>query len=238
MIYTKQQIVSSNYIGADAKLSALGVFQLVENAITEGMAAQHIDGLTIKRLYNAFWVFTKNKVKILGTVGWGETITIESYVSSISAAKLSVDTAIKNADRQIVAYSRCEMCPLDVATGRILRTSAVGVNDTVSVEPAQMDVTFDKLECDNLPVVEEVTVRSTNIDFSRHANNVEYLRFVFNTYPVEDLLSRPIRELEVNYVSQSYENDVLSVHKKAAEQCDLFAITKSVATVIKCKIVR
>ena len=238
MIFKKQQIASSNYVGADAKLSALGVFQLVENAITEGMAAQHIDGMTVKRLYNAFWVFSKNKVKILGAVVWGDVLTIESYVSSKSAAKLNVDTAIKNADGQIVAYSRCEMCPLDVATGRILRTSVVGVGEHVIAEPAQMEITFDKLDCVDLPAVEEVAVRSTNIDFSHHANNVEYLRFIFNTYSVEELLSRPIRELEVNYVSQSYENDVLSVHKSTTDACDLFAITKDNQTVIKCKITR
>ena len=238
MIFTKQQVASSNYIGADAKLSALGVFQLVENAITEGMAAQHIDGMTIRRLYNAFWVFTKNKVQILKSVEWGDELTIESFVSSKTAAKLCVDSALKNAEGQLVAYSRCEMCPLDAATGRIVRTSAVGVDDHVIAEPAQMDVVFDKLDCDDLPVVEDVTVRATNIDFSKHANNVEYLRFIFNTYTVEELISRPIRELEVNYVSQSYEGDLLSVHKSTTDSCDLFAVTKFSQTVIKCKIVR
>ena len=238
MIYSKQQIVGSTQVGADANLSTLGLFGIVESAITEGMGVQHIDGLTVKRLYNAFWVFTKNKVKILGSAGWGDTLKIEGFVSSISAAKLNVDTAIKNTDGQIIAYSRCEMCPLDAATGRILRTSAVGVDEHVVVEPAYMDVTFGKLDCDNMPVVEEATVRSTNIDFSHHTNNVEYLRFIFNTYTVEELISRPIKEVEVNYVSQSYEQDVLSVHKLSTDSGDLFAITKSAATVIKCKVVR
>ena len=237
MIFKKEQIISSNFIGADTKLSPLGTVQLVENAITEGMAAQHIDGLTIKRLYNAFWVFSKNKVRLLGSVNWGEKITIESFVSGISAAKLDVDTALKNADGQIVAYSHCEMCPLDLATGRIRRTSSVGV-DGIVAEPAQLEMAFDKLDCDNLPVAEVVTVRSTNIDCWRHANNVEYLRFIFNTYSVEELLAHPIKELEVNYVSQSFEGDALSIHKGATATCDLFAITKSATPIIKCKIVR
>ena len=238
MIFKKEQIISSNFIGADTKLSPLGVVQLVENAITEGMAAQHIDGLTIKRLYNAFWVFSKNKVRLLNAVNWGEKIIIESFVSGISAAKLDVDTAMKNANGQIVAYSHCEMCPLDLATGRIRRTSSVGVDERIVVEPAQIEMAFDKLDCDDLPTVEEVTVRSTNIDCWRHANNVEYLRFIFNTYSVEALLARPIKEVEVNYVSQSFEGDTLSIHKRATDNGDLFAITKSVTPIIKCKITR
>ena len=236
MIYKKQQIVSSNFIGADTKLSPLGVFQLVENAVTEGMAAQHIDGLTIKRLYNAFWVFAKNKVKFLGSVNWGDKIYIESFISMIASAKFNVDTALKNANGQIVAYSRCEMCPLDLETGRIRRTSSVGV-DGIVVESAQIDLEFDKLDCDDLPVTEEVKVRSTNIDCWHHTNNVEYMRFIFNTYSVEELLAHPIKEIEVNYVSQSFEGDTLSIHKRVSDNTDLFAITKSNTPIIKCKIV-
>lgn len=238
MIFSKQQIISSNFIGADTKLSPIGVFQLVENAVTEGMAAQHIDGLTIKRLYNAFWVFSKNKVKLLASVNWGEAITIESFVSGISAAKLDVDTALKNADGQIMAYSRCEMCPLDLATGRIRRTASVGVDEHIIAEPARMEMAFDKLDCDNLPMAEEVTVRSTNIDCWHHANNVEYLRFIFNTYSVEELLARPLKEIEVNYVGQSFEGETLCIHKRAAGNTDLISITKSAAVILKCKIIR
>lgn len=238
MIYSKQQIVGSTQVGADANLSTLGLFGIVESAITEGMGMQHIDGLTIRRLYNAFWVFTKNKIIILKSAGWGDVLTVESFVSSKSAAKLNVDTALKDANGQIVAYSRCEMCPLDAASGRIIRTSAVGVDEKIIAEQAQMEITFDRLDTDNLPVVEEVTVRSTNIDFSKHCNNVEYLRFIFNTYTVAEVVSRPIREIEVNYVSQSYEGDELCVCKKTEADCDLFVITKSSSPVIKCKIVR
>ena len=238
MIYKKQQIISSNYLTPDVKLSELAIFQIVESAITECMSAQHIDGKTIKIKYNAFWVFTKNKVLILNKANWLDTVTVECFISSKSAAKLCIDTAIKNSDGVIIAYSRCEMCPLDGATGQILRVTAVGVGEEIVVESAQMAVTFDKIDATDLPTVDEVTVRSTNIDMSRHANNVEYLRFIFNTYSVEDILARPISEVEVNYVNQSYEGDKLSVHKSSTDDCDLFAITKSDATILKCKIVK
>ena len=237
MIYKKQQIISSNYLTPDVKLSELATFQIVENAITECMSAQHIDGKTIKAKYNAFWVFTKNKVQILDRANWLDVVTVECFISSKSAAKLCIDTAIKNADGVIIAYSRCEMCPLDGATGQILRVSAVGVGDDVVVEPAQMAVTFDKIYATDLPAVDVVTVRSTNIDMSRHANNVEYLRFILNTYTVAEL-AHTISAIEVNYVNQSYEGDVLTIRKLASDASDVLAITKSDSIIVKCKIVR
>ena len=236
MIYTKQQMVGSTQVGADAKLSIMGIFGAVETAITEGMGALKIDGLTVRKLYNAFWVFTKNRIKILGELYWGETFNVESFISNISSAKLIVDTAIKNLKGDIIAYSSCEMCALDVTTGRILRTSAVGVNESIVAELPQMNVDFSRIDDTNLPTVETVTVRSTNIDFSQHCNNVEYLRFLLNTYSVDELVKHPIKEIEVCYVNQSYEGDELTVHKHPGKQCDTLSIKKDGKTVIKCAI--
>ena len=238
MIYKKQQIVGSTQVGADAKLSVMGLFGVVETAITEGMGMLKIDGLTIRRLYDGFWVFTKNRIKILKSLTWGDKFNVESFVSSISSAKLVVDTALKTEQGQIVAYSSCEMCALDVATGRIRRTSSVGVNENIVAEEPQMAIEFEKFDDAELPVVETVTVRSTNIDYSQHCNNVEYLRFLLNTYTVEELVNRPIREIEVCYVNQSYEGDELTIHKQSTDQRDTLSIKKDGTTIIKCVIER
>ena len=236
MIYTKSQIIGSTQVGADATMSIMGLFGIVETAITECMSKQHIDGLTIRRLYNAFWVFTKNKIKIFSNAQWGETVTVESFISNISLAKLDVDTVVKRTDGSIVAYSRCEMCPLDITTERIRRTLTVGVDDTIVVETPLTDVVFDKYDDINLPVVDTVVVRSTNIDYSKHCNNVEYLRFILNTYSVEELLARPFKKIEVCYISQSYEGDELFVCKSSLDGVDTVAIKKDNQTVIKCQI--
>ena len=238
MIYKKQQIVGSTQVGADAKLSVMGLFGVVETAITEFMGTLKIDGVTLRRKYNAFWVFTKNRIKIFNSLDWGETFNAESFISSISSAKMVVDTAIKTLKGEIVAYSSCEMCVLDIAKGRIRRTSTVGIDENFVVEQAQMPVDFTKIDDVNLPIVETVTVRSTNIDFCQHCNNVEYLRFLLNTYSVEQLVSRPIREIQVCYVNQSYEGNTLTVHKQSTDNCDTLSINKDDCTIIKCEIIK
>lgn len=238
MIYQKQQIVGSTQVGADANLSTLGIFGLVESAITEGMGMLHIDGMTVRREYNAFWVFTKNRIKILDGANWGDVLTAQSFISNISLVKLDVDTVLKKSDGSIVAYSRCEMCALDVETGRIRRTSSVGVNESIVAETPLMDVSFEKLDDGDMQLVDTVTVRSTNIDFSQHCNNVEYLRFVLNTYAVSEIVSKPIKEMEVDYVNQSYEGDALSVYKLSVGNRDFFTLKKNDQTVIRCVLIR
>lgn len=238
MIYEKQQLTSSSLIGSDAKLSYIGLFEVIEDAITECMGALRLDGVTVKREYNAFWVFTKNKVKLFGSLVWGERFTVQSFVSSLSPAKMVVDTALKNSDGALVAYSSCEMCVLDVATGRIRRTSTVGIDETFSVEKPLSNVSFGKIDDAELPQVDSVTVRSSNVDYSKHCNNVEYLRFVFNTYSAEELCALAAKEIEVCYVSQSYEGDSLTVCKTVSADRDILAVKKGNVTVVKCAISR
>jgi len=58
----KHQKVSSAITDSMAILSVIGIFQIVEEAVTELMGELNIDGITAKRGYNAVWVYTKNKV--------------------------------------------------------------------------------------------------------------------------------------------------------------------------------
>lgn len=237
MIYSKQQVVSSSLVGADAKLSYIGLFDVVEDAITEAMGALHLDGVTVKREYNAFWVFTKNKIVLFDSLAWGERFCVESFVSSVSAAKMTVDTALKRCDGTLVAYSCCEMCVLDLQTFRIRRTSTVGIGADFTVESPQYAVSFGKIDVADLPQVDSATVRSTNVDYSQHCNNVEYLRFLFNTYTVSELKSLNVREIEVNYISQAFEGDVLHVCKRQQGDVHTLAITREDKLVASCQIV-
>lgn len=233
MIYQHENTVGTSVVDANAEMSYMGMFEAVEDAIAECLGMHKLDALTVRRVYNAFWVFTKNKIVVSGKLKWGDRYLVQSFVSSLSAVKMTVDTVIKNNDGQTVVYSRCEMCVLDVAEGRIRRISTLGVGKDFVVHEPLMNVEFDKIDDQDLPQVDSVTVRSTNIDYSRHCNNVEYLRFLFNTYTVEELKSLSVSEIEVCYVAQSFEGDALTVHKSVSPQKDVIAVKKNGSAVIK-----
>ena len=236
MIYEKKGLIDSGHIGADTNLSVAGAFRIVENSVTEMMAQLKIDGITVKKLYNAMWVFAKNRIKFLKPLPWGENFTAECFITSFSLVKLNVETAIRNEKNEIAAYAKTELCALDLETGKIKKTSAVGLDESFVKHPSLMELEFAKFEDAPLPLAESVTVRSTNIDFSRHTNNVEYVRFLLNTYSVDELLNSPVKEIEVCYVSQSYENDELQIYKSAGDSKDVIIIKKADTTVIKCEI--
>ncbi|MCH5155749.1 MAG: hypothetical protein J1F69_04005 [Clostridiales bacterium] len=237
MRLTKKQRVSASISDSTANLSALGFFQVVQDAVTEFLGKLKIDGVTARREYNAVWVFTRNKVMFFRSIPWSDNeFTVDAFISSVTRATLSVDVSIKNHKGEMCAYARVEMCALDLSTMRIRRVETVGVNAAMHAEPPEADLTFTKFDCEPNQKVDTVQVHSTNIDMSQHTNNAEYVRFILNTYPVKELCSRSIREMELRFVNQSYENNVLNIFKQSSDDTDLFLITSDDANIALCKV--
>ena len=232
----KKQNLSASMVASNESLSVMGAFQIIQDAVTECMGELKIDGITVKREYNAFWVFVKSRAKFFKKLGWGDEYTVCAFLSSMSLAKLYVDVEVRDKSDDRVFYARVELCVLDIATQRIKKVASVGVNESM-LTPATAEITFGKFDETELSLIEQVKVRSTNIDHSHHTNNLEYLRFIMNTYSVAEIEAKTVKEMEINYVSQSYENDVLNVLKAHSDGRDYIVLQKDGKPVIKCEIV-
>lgn len=237
MKYIKRQKVNASITDSLVNLSAVGCFQLVQDAVTELMGQLKIDGITAKREYNAVWVIIRNRIKFLKSPTWNDEIVTEGFISSKALATITLDVAIRSSSGELCAYARVEVCALDMDTGRIRRVSTVGVNESITTEEAEDNVTFAKFADMAAAEVESVRVRYTDIDFSRHTNNIAYVRYILNTYSVAEMEARPIKEMEMVYANQSYEKDLLSVKKASLGNTDIFFIDNGDKITTKCEII-
>ena len=237
MKFTKTYKLGASMIGSDACLSTVGAFHIIEDAITEFMGELNIDGLTVLQKYNAFWVFAKTHAKFLKKLAWGEEYTVTAFISSMSLAKMYEDVTVCDKAGDVLLYARVELCVLDKATQRIKKIATVGVDETMLSNEATEEITFGKFPTCELPLIEQVKVRSTSTDRFHHTNNVEYIRFIMNTYSTHELEARDIKEIEVIYSGQSYENDMLDVMKAESPDRDLIVLQTDGRPVIKCEIV-
>ena len=234
----KHEKVNSCITDPLANLSVIGCFQIAEETVTELMGKLKIDGITVKKAYNAVWVFAKSKLKILRNIAWGEQYTAVGFISKITLVSMDIDVEIKNKSDELCAYLRVELCALDLQSGRIRKVSTVGVNDGFQTETSRSEISVAKFDAENLPEVGQVQVKYTNIDFAGHTNNKEYIRFALNTFSVQELTMRPIEEFDIVYVNQTYENDVLTIFKSSDREGDIVSIKKDDKLIVKCKIVR
>lgn len=233
----KKQKVSASATDSLANLSVIGIFQTVEDAVTELLGELGFDNIVMKKKYNAIWVFAKSRIRIFKNIAWNEDFYTECFISSITRATVNVDIAVKNVSEGLCAYSRVELCVLDLQTEGLSKISTVGFGDRVVVENPETEIAFTRFNNGELPENGRVQVKYTNIDFSRHTNNIEYIRFMLNTYSVQELETRPVKEMEVLYKSQSFENDELTIRKGSFGEKDVFMLQKDDKVIARSEIV-
>lgn len=205
-----RQIVGAGSCDPSGKLSLLGALTLVEDAVTATLEQMQINGMRMRREYGAVVVFAKNHVRFLQPLLWQDKIKVLCFVSAKSVARLTVDVCVKKAGA-IALYARTEVCAVDEQTGRIRRMETVGVGKQVKVVRAPYDLVWQSFEGDG-KLVDTVTVRTGNIDYAGHTNNVEYIHLLLNTFTLDEWRHMAPHELQVAYLSQSFLGDNLAIY--------------------------
>ncbi|MBR1925977.1 MAG: hypothetical protein IJ837_03935 [Clostridia bacterium] len=235
MIFKQKQTVLGFMCWKDTKLTPIGVFELVEDATINLFSKYNLDGVTLRQNYDAMWVIVKNRIKFFKEPKWGEEITIKSFVTEKSLVKICVDVCIENNKKEVLYYSKVEFCVLDIKSAKIKKLSSVGA-DVLKVEKPKYLMNFERFDEKKSELFEKIKVKSTNLDFSNHTNNVEYVRFLINSYSLEEIFDRKINEIEINYISQSFEKDELLLYKTKEENKDYIFIKKGEQLVVKSEI--
>ena len=145
----KHEKVNSCLTDPLANLSVIGCFQIAEETVTELMGKLKIDGITVKKAYNAVWVFAKSKLKVFGNIAWNEQYTVVGFISKVTRVSIDIDVEIKNEQDKLCAYFRVELCALDLQSGKIRRVSTVGVDDSIQAEAPETDLSFSKSDAEN-----------------------------------------------------------------------------------------
>lgn len=237
MIYEKNSYVAGSMCDGKLKLSVLASDELVENAVTELMGDLGIDGIVAKAKYNAMWLIAKNNICFLRRPDWRERFTVKSYISGHSSVKLSIDTLAVSESSEILLKARTEVCAIDLDSGTLKKTASVGFTDDMEHEPLADGLELSRFPKKGHELAETVTVRSTSLDYCYHTNNVEYVRFVLNTYDVEHFKEHELKQLEVHYSDQSYEKQQLDIEKLTENGKDYFSIRRDGKETTSCMLI-
>ena len=237
MKLVKTDRLAASSCGADVKLSVEGAFRIVEDMVTELMGDQHIDGVTCMREYGGMWVFVRNRIEMPQPLAWMDEYTATSYISSFSKIRLYIDTVVRKADGSTALRSRLELCAVDLETGKIRRSESVGVGDRTPAEEPMFEIAYSKEKPMRDELIDDICVRSADIDYCHHTNNIAYVRYFMNQIGVEELIERPVRAIEVQYAAQTYEGDRLSIYRCSSES-EAYMIEKDGTKVVSCIITR
>ncbi|MBR6103185.1 MAG: acyl-ACP thioesterase [Ruminococcus sp.] len=236
MIYEKEKYVAGSMCDASVKMSVIAAFEIVEDSVTELLGSMHIDGVTAMKKYGAMWVFSKNVMRFYRKPEWLEKLRISCFISGHSKLRMFCDTVISSEAGEKLVSSRVEICGIDLKEGRIRPPETVGFTEDMEHPCPAEDLAFGRFGKEALPVSEEVRVRSTNIDYCSHTNNIEYVRFILNSYPSEKVCSDDIAGIELHYLGQTHEGDLLSIESELTGSLDRFNVRSEGKAVIACRI--
>ncbi len=236
MIYTKQCTVTGSSCDPEVKLSVIAVFNTVEDCVTELLGSMGIDGVTAMKKYGAMWVFSKNNIRIFRRPEWLEEFEVRCFISKHSALRIFVDTEARDKAGQPLFRSRVEICALDLETGKIRKPDTLGFRTEMEHPEPLEGLDFFRFPKEPADTLESVTVRTMNLDYCSHTNNIEYVRFILNTYPSEELRERAIEHIEVHYTGQTFEGDVLDIGRLGRDGRELFFITCRGKPIVSCSI--
>ena len=236
MIYEKQTYVTGSMCDGKLQLSVLAADEIVENAVTELMGDLGIDGIVAKEKYNAMWVIVKNNMCFIRRPAWREKFTVYCYISKHSTVKLNVDTIVKAEGGEMLLKSRLELAAIDLETGKIRKAETVGFTEDMENPVETEGLEFSRFPKETGELTESVIVRSTSLDYCYHTNNIEYVRFVLNTYGIEQFKQHEPKQVEIHYGNQSFEGEKLDINKLCTEEGDLFSITRDGSLITSCRI--
>ena len=237
MKFTSQGKVSASMCDAEAKLSILGAVQLVQDYVSEFLGALKVDQTTMRAKHGAMWVFTKNQITGNCAIRWGEEYQVTCFISSLSPVRMMIDIIFER-NKEEGFYSRIEACVIDLTTQKVRRiTSDIIPPSCVDVADKRGNVL--RLEVGNIEQyqhIDDVEIRSTSIDFCKHTNNTEYVRFILNCFDVKALIEHPITQFEISYLAQTFEYDKLQILKKVENNTTSVLLCKNSENVVFCRI--
>lgn len=236
----KTGVIPASYCDADVKLSAVGAFQMVEDLVTEMMGELGIDGLVCIQKYGAMWIFVRNRIELLRDLNWKDTYAAECFISQIGKGKLFVDTVLKRPDSSAALVSRLEMCAVDLETGKLRKMDTVGLDGGIAPEEAEFDMKYERGKFEPERLSDTVIVRTSDIDYLHHTNNISYIRYLIDQWSVAELSQMPIRAIEVQYAGQTYEGDELQIWSCAGSSkgAESFVILHDEKAVLHCRVER
>lgn len=162
-----------------------------------------------------FWVLSRLLLEVQHYPAWGSAATLRTWPRPAKSAFAMRDFEIADATGTRIAAGSSAWLVLDAASKRPQRPHRVLPGLSGWGGQAALGRDPEKL-ADHEPrdVVFSATVRYTDIDVNRHVNSIRYIGWLLDAYPFGFHRDHGVRVLEVNYLGETLEGEILSVRTR------------------------
>ena len=227
--FEKEFVLTPDYCDARAGLSPLGAFTIFQAIATQHAELIGVGGAAMAKR-GEFWLTVHSRIDFLGKAKLMQTLRAKTWPEPCDEksircfrsyslrcgealiARGRTQWAILGPEKKVVPFGQSGF-PQDFPF-----TGEAGITDA----PTRFHDDFTLSD-----FVREYTVRSTDIDFGRHMNNVAYIRVLLDCFPAETIASGTISSIEAHYSAACLEGETLSVYQKQDGDTVCIAIKKA-----------
>ena len=222
--YDVPMIVYPSRTDSSAKLSVPDCFSLFMD-----IAAPHAsllgcgtDDLAKKDL---FWITVKSKVKIMRRPYMNEEMVVSTWPRTPEETRCIRDYSITQGDKTLV-LGKTLWAVMNMKTGKLSRVDELYPEGFEPFPDIAIEEPFTKFDREfNGEPFASYTVRSTDIDFGGHMNNIAYIRAFSSLFTAKEWQDLKISEMEIAYKSPCFEGNVLEFQKKTVGDYTHFCAT-------------
>jgi len=158
------------------------------------------------------WVLSQQRIRFSALPKWGETIRIHTWPSGQKRSAYLRDFKIMNEANQVIVLARTKWYAIDLKRRRPQNVNSYFDYDTEGNEQVFSDPLKKLPEILNTNPTVSFEVRYSDLDVNGHVNNVRYLEWIWDSFPLDYYRSNFLREVEINYLAEAFFGDQVSVH--------------------------
>lgn len=175
-----------------------------------------LDGPTMMKESNAFWILSKMKMKIHQMPVFGDQLTLKTWPHATKGVRFLRDYTIHK-DGLLMAACTSEWCVLDASDQKLRKADSICYpHDMIHCEEQSGAGAFLRTKETVTEEEHHHTYRSSfvDIDTNQHTNNIAYLRMALNCFTPDEYEQLAIDEMQINFLSQTFCGDTLEIYKK------------------------
>ena len=208
----KEIVIGASLCDNTAKLSIPSMFALFMDLATEHASYLNI-GADILAEKGVIWITVRTKICIYERPKMTDKVIAETWPEAPGRIRCNRYYRILSASGKILIEGKTEWAMLEVTSGRPYKIADVYPSDIHHIEEIICQEPFARISENfyNCEKKSEYIVHSIDIDRSQHMNNAAYVRAIFSAFSCDELQNSNIREIDVAFRAQCYENDKLSI---------------------------
>jgi medium-chain acyl-[acyl-carrier-protein] hydrolase len=199
--------------GPDGKLNLYSLFNYMQD-----IASDHATELGFGRddlmKDNRFWVLSRMYSEIFCWPSWKEKIIVKTWPNGTDRLFALRNYEVKYPDGRHIASGTSSWLVLDRTTKKVQRPDPILSQYYTDLLPNESPIRY-ALKLDPAPEDGKITpsfrIRISDLDENLHANNVRYLKWVFDNYNLDFVMDNVLHSAEINYLAESLYNDEIMI---------------------------